>query len=196
MVSSPFGVLNARLYRISPVKTSTDNLKPPPPRYRQIHLLNTQLTKHVAYTTRSFIKRSGSIGLNKCNGLYGVSACIQNANGSRQPLIGKRTMKKFYTPILAGIFALGISTASVTPAEARRGGGRLAASIILGVVAGAIIYDAHRRDRKRYRRHRRRHVHGLRARNVGCRYPTSRWHGHRAWGGEGHRHRHCGRHYH
>jgi len=105
-------------------------------------------------------------------------------------------MKKFYTSLVAGIFALGISTASVTPAEAGRGNGRLAAGIFLGVVAGAIIYDAHRRDRKRYKRRHRRQVHGVRRHRVGCRYPTKRWHGHRAWGGEGHRHLHCGRHYH
>jgi len=104
-------------------------------------------------------------------------------------------MKKIYTPILAVNVALGLSTVSVKPAEAR-GGGRLAAGIVLGVVAGAIIYDAHRRDRKRARRHRRKHAHGVRARRVGCRNPTRRYHGHRAWGGRGHKHKHCGRHYH
>lgn len=96
-------------------------------------------------------------------------------------------MKKIYTPIIAAVMALGISTASVTPAEAGRGG-RVAAGIAIGLVAGAILYSAHKNNRRYYKRHKRRHV--------SCRHPTRRWHGHRAWGGEGHRHWHCGRHYH
>ena len=102
-------------------------------------------------------------------------------------------MKKLFTPIAVAVIALGTSAASIAPAQAGGGhhghhghhGGGIAAAIALGIFAGAILNEADKQDRRKYRRHR-----------VRCKYPTNRWHAHRQWDGEGHRHRHCGRHRH